>query len=572
MSGFDPDEYLSKNAPGMAPGAAGSGFDPDKYLKDNAHHTGGGMGGALQAGLEKAANVLTAGYLPQLQSVAEEPIDQTLNLITGRTGKDDQIHADAYIPSRDANIKRLAAQSSEHPLASKIGTGAGIAASMLVPAGAASKAVKLGEKMLAGAKAAGITGAIYGGLANPGDTEGEISPLQLGDRAENAAKTGALGTVVGGLAPAVVEGATQVLSPLLRRFAERSALRAAGVTKAELKAMNKTGETASVGGTLLDDKIVRPFSTTKGIAKHNEAGLDALDDKLSALIDDAQSHIGKTEFWNDLPVDKQESLLKSMFDPKATAERLKAELAAKYNQVPKEKLEPAFKEIDAWLGHRDAIMLPSENQAAKQQMNKFLKDSDYYREAGIQKEGTLSVRRGLKEGVENSVDAIGDVLGDNAGQIRETNRQLGARIKIKKITDNKLASEGANRAVSLTDTVMGAAGAATGTTPLGAAMKGAGYALGNKAGRTFGSSLLATGANLGSKVINKSAILVGKLTPSQLARISPILQSPKFTAEEAADPEVLRMLGNNPELIDAIQDPKIRESLRKQLQRSPGSK
>ncbi len=125
--------------------------------------------GAAQSAIEKFADSATFGYLPQLQAGAGSAMG---------LGK--------YTDLRDENIDRLKQEGSKHKLASTIGTVAGFGPSMFIPGAGTAKGI-------AGvAKVAGI-GGLQGLLSNPGDTKGEVNPIQIGDRL----KHGAVGAVLG---------------------------------------------------------------------------------------------------------------------------------------------------------------------------------------------------------------------------------------------------------------------------------------------------------------------------------------------------------------------------------------
>src|SRR3954463_9327645 len=153
--------------------------------------------GPAQTFLEHAGNALTFGYLPQLQAAAEPQMTRILNVATGNN-----VEPDTYTNARDQNVKRLAAEAHANP---KSAIGGGVAGGLLgaaitpVPGGAAKGLMGLVGK-----------GALYGGavgaLSNPGDEEGKVDLLQLGDRAKNAGKGVLVGAAGGAAAGAVSKG------------------------------------------------------------------------------------------------------------------------------------------------------------------------------------------------------------------------------------------------------------------------------------------------------------------------------------------------------------------------------
>lgn len=204
--GFDPKAYLQESdTPKMG------GFDPKAYLAEGGH----GMdvadtGGASQAALEHFGNAASMGYLPQLQALAEKltpnpgsDVDAKLKAQGFTVSGPD----DSYLASRDANIARLAKEGQDHPVASGVGTAAGILSSGIAMGGmGGARAATAAGRIAQGIK----TGALMGAAANPGDTEGEIDPLQLGARLDNA-KTGAL---TGGAVSGAVEAIPTIIKGL----------------------------------------------------------------------------------------------------------------------------------------------------------------------------------------------------------------------------------------------------------------------------------------------------------------------------------------------------------------------
>lgn len=170
--------------------------------------------------VEHFANGAMLGYLPQVQAAAQKPIFGLMNMLKGT-----DVEPDRYVDARDANIERLAKQAEINPKAAMGGELAGMAAgSMVIPApmpkfleGTGAGIKGLGRAMGKGA----VYGGEYGAVANPGDVQGEVAPMQLGERigksiegAESGAKFGGglnlLGKTIGA-APKVAKVAMSTL-------------------------------------------------------------------------------------------------------------------------------------------------------------------------------------------------------------------------------------------------------------------------------------------------------------------------------------------------------------------------
>lgn len=578
------DGYLAKNKQ-----AEPDEFDD--YIK-RVTTPAGPKHSKAQTALEHYGNAATMGYLPHAQALTEKAADAasgsalkgaglsalgplgtmvaTLSAMrSGSKGADERLKSRGfqvtqpeatYVGSRDENARRLKLEGEEHPVASGVGTVAGVVGGGLLTAPlAGARAATAGGRILQGAKA----GAVMGAAANPGDIEGEVDPVQLDSRIQ--------GAKVGGLIGGSIAGATEALGPLAAKAkdfftkkANSQALAATGATKKQIQDLGADGQ--RVGRMMFDEKVLPKLATPGRILNRLESKIESQEGKLTSLISDAESKIGKTEFWDALPVDKQEKLLASMFDPKQTAERLKSELIAKYNQTPLMKLQPALDEIDVWFAERAGLMSPAETQAAKVQMGKFLKDTDFTREVGVAKEGTKYARRGFKEGVEKTADTLADVMGSDGGQIKATNRTLGDMYKTQKMATGGTARTDSNRTFGLTDTIAAATTAAS----KGPAWGIMAAAL-NKTGRTFGAGLQAHAADAASKLFGTAPSLVA------FARNNPMLasaiagriaqpggiESPHF--KELEDPQVLSLFKANPQLIDSVQDPKLKAAILKRL-------
>jgi hypothetical protein len=446
--------------------------------------------GAGQAALEHFGNAAAMGYIPQLQAMTEKGIDKAGSILgVGPSGVDEKLRAQGfklpddktYVQARDENIARLKQEKEDHPVASTLGSigggiSGGVATSALTP-------FKAGAGLLGAVKFGAKSGALIGAVANPGDVEGEISPLQPIDRLKSAT----VGTVVGGGTGAVGYGAGKLLEKGADAFNKRAnmnAVRATGASKADIIAMNKKGTINQVGQTLRDENIVPTFSTPKGISDRISGAIDTKEEALNNLISDTVNKVNDPKFIESATPEQLKTLENADIKPAEMAEKLKSAFREKFQGVPEEKIQPALDEIDTWLKGQGKILPLDAAQKLKITMNKFLKDSDYVREVGIGKQGTLDVQGGLRKGIENGADALASVVGNDGGVIKSTNRSIGNLIQAQKAAEKKIAGDVANRSFGLTDTIAAGSGMATGGAPLAAVLGAA-----NKFARTFGDSM-----------------------------------------------------------------------------------
>lgn len=525
---------------------------------------------AAAAGLGQG---VTLGYAPQLGAAIAPAIDKGIEFFTGMRAPQD-----TYVQRRDENIREQQALADSNPIAYGVGNVAGGIATSAAPmslaarlgmlgkgAGASkafatakeaeqlSRAYKIGQATGQGAKTVGqaaATGAGIAAITNPGDVEGETSPFQLGQRIENA-KTGAL---VGGLSQGLVGGVGSIAKGAAsgaKSLAETKAFKATGAMLKDFRKADKNKSVQEIGRQLLDDKVVTAGSTPKKIV----AKLESLIDDSTATIENAIQKIDKgsgqvddilkQQSFTGGAYDQAQKLKSSFFKPAEVAERLKAQIKEKYSEIPTEKLKAAFDEIDSWFSGMPETLSISKVHALKKQMGKFLKESDFYKrgaDLGLAKEGTLAVRRGLKEGVEKQADTVSQILGGAGGEVKKANKRLGNLLTVKDVAQDRISRDAANRAFGLTDNIWGAAGMAGGGGVAGGLMSGdlegaakgaitgAAFMGGNKLARTYGNSLMAVGFDKAANALMKipKYAELAQQNPAQFQTlVNKMIQSPE---------------------------------------------
>lgn len=515
-----------------------------------------------QTVLESYADVPLLGYLPNVQAgiaEASEKLSDWSNEKLDKIGLADEDWKtdqklkelgikvegpkDDYIAKRDANLKRRELQKKENPNAHLIGTGIGIGASAvlggkMLPAQKLKDLTRL-QRIVKAAKAGAGAGAIY----NPGDKEGEISGLQLGDRAKNAALGAAIGAGAQGGLEVVGSGGKKLAkwgSKKLKDLAEEKAAKAAGAIQ---KDFNKYGEDnlKRVGRQLLDKKIVKPFSTPKAINEAVEEATGATEQKLVGIIDDVTEKSAKTK--------------KGFIKTKSVVDRLKKDVEKKFEGIPKDKIEAITDEIESWYGDMPEVINVKDMQKFKTSMQKFINQSNYYKDLAPGKQYALTkVRSGARQSIEDAAEELSGELGQKGGKlVKETNRELGDLYLADKLSEQGIARGAGNRAISLSDYVAGAGGAASGNPMVSAAITAA-----NKGVRTFGNSLGATSADKVSKVLQKlnpdvASGAMNYVRSSQPGVQSTLNQSGKF----------LDKIAQNPDSIESIKNEKLKARLKK---------
>jgi hypothetical protein len=230
---------------------------------------------------DQAANVMSLGYLPQLRALGSKAVDTVLDPTMKldadlrKQGFKLDENDPTYLEIRDAELKKLAAQEAEHPVAAKVGMGLGVIGGAAIPVGAAARGLNVWAQAAKGAK----TGAIMGALANPGDKENEIDPIQVEARGQNALIGGGIGAAV----PLAAQGGSslaQKLKEALRGKADKLAEKATGATGIEVGKF-----VPGTGRELLDRGVVKFSSSPSGIAKNAQKILDAAEASKSDILE-----------------------------------------------------------------------------------------------------------------------------------------------------------------------------------------------------------------------------------------------------------------------------------------------
>ena len=536
---FDPDQYLKENAAG--------GFDPDAYLAQTEPAAPGEKTSAGMAALEHYGNTATMGYLPQLQAGLEKvlpnptaDVDADLEVQGFSVPSNDR----GYLEARDENIKRLADEKAEHPIASGVGTAAGIVAGAVMPAAKIAKTAGLGAKMLQGAK----TGAMYGAIANPGDTEGEYSPLQVMDRGKNAA----IGAGIGAIAPVAVEGVKKGAGAVKDYLSKKAALKATRAlgrpTPKQAAEMARLGTDEKLGRELLDDGAIPVLGTPGRIAKRVDALKEETGEQIGSLIDRGGDQ--------------------KLID----AERLGIEILdspelAQMRTTPGMENTAAMIEKQVETLAKNGKLTLKEAQKLRQGIDKSINFNKAAPEMRGAQEGLYKQRTAIRDAMNEGINSLPGFAEKDA--LLKANRKYGRLSEASDILEREIGRDQANRSISLTDTIAGAAGASTGN-PAAALALGAA----NKFGRTFGNSIQ---ARVYDSIAKKAGLVPGameKVNPQVASMIAQraALRDPRFQENDdpiLKDPQLLELFRKDPGLIDSIADETRRTKIKRSIAAYP---
>jgi hypothetical protein len=465
---FDPDKYLESRSASAIP-MNDDGFDPDKYLA-KARPTSG-----LESGLRGAAQGALLGFADEGAGVVGAIKDKFTS---------DEDFSSLYEKHRDESRRNYKHARESNPMAYGAGEIGGAVASSLVPLGAASKTI--GGLALAGAK--------LGTLGAVGASEGKNAAEVVEDAGKGLVTGAALGAA-GGYVGKKASEKIPAFADWLKEIAEKRAFKSlGGLKKANDRALAK-GIDRSIGRQLLDDNIVTPLASKETMASK-------VQEKLGETSKNYKDLIQKVANADGLDDVQRAALSRVKFTPSEVAEQLKQEVREEFSNLPEEVIAPRLKQIDQWLSSNKPMNI-DEAQAFKTQMQKFIKDSSYWKDPSQSQEVLTAIRRKAKEGIERMGDEYANVSHGQSGQVRELNKKMGGLLEADDILQDKLARDQANRSVSLTDYIAGAGGLASDPGLIGG-IKGLALAAGNKFMRAKGNQIAATGADAMADFLLKS--------------------------------------------------------------------
>lgn len=243
----------------------------------------GNMANAAAQGFGQGASM---GYLPQLQAMAEPVFSKVGDAVMGTNTYDDM---PSYETRRDQWLKKQLDLQKQNP-ASYMGGQlvGGISSALAVPQATLAKTAGLGTKIAASlASGAGIRA-----LQNPGDVQGEFSPMQLGERFDDAFKAQVPIPYTNMSVPAMaIDAVAPTLGPLmnkggeaLKSVADTKAFKALGPYTREARQAFSKGKIGEIGREVLDS----------GAISWMPKSYENLQKKLSSLKNTSGQKLGDT--------------------------------------------------------------------------------------------------------------------------------------------------------------------------------------------------------------------------------------------------------------------------------------
>lgn len=458
-----------------------------------------------QAAIEGFGQGAAMGYLPQLQAIGgllmPDPgrdVDAKLK----SEGFEIAQPKDTYVSLRDENIRRQKELQEEAPGAYIGGQLAGAVATAPVVGKAITKipgmalAPKAGlSGLLARTGQAAAGGAIQAAVQNPGDMEGVVADdLQMDQRLENAktgAKIGAI-TQVGG--EALLKGAKTVANSAsgMTEWAKNKAFKASGAMLKDFRKAFGKGKVSELGEEMLNSGLANPGSTFEDVAQKSSELKSQVGERIGQIYDKITASgtlsIDPRKLYSTLVDAVSDSKVRPKLNVQAyddAMDRVITDIAKKGNGLSDVRvLNDLIGEIDDMINH-------------SKRMN----------DLPVVQQGYMKIRQALRSQLNDLAEAVGNMSGNTGlkDELMALNRRYGNLSEIASIAKDRVARESSNRMFGLTDTLAGVGGLAAGGAyegvkegDLGKVGKGlligAGAALANKAGRTYGVPILAQGA------------------------------------------------------------------------------
>jgi hypothetical protein len=504
---FDPNKYVAQSQ-AQAKLDDKQSFDPSAYVEKNDI-------GVTKSFALGAAQGVTFGFADELAGVAYA----VKEALKGRN------RDEAYTEGRDAARKTFKQAEAANPKAFV----AGELISVTLPGGAIAK----------GAGVAGRIGraALGGAATGAGMSEAE-TPTEL---AKDVATGAALGGGSAGLLEFVGRKAAAIAPEKLRAYASERAVKASGAMKGDFNRIEKTIGVENLGRQLIEKKVVTPFASLETVSER--AG--ALREKSGEAIGEALAKV------DDLVKKAKQSLTQAAIPPKAKgqlAKQIDEEFQFSTQQIGKrienELIKPNLRNPSGGISAANL-----KDPGLRGEMDKLQALANDYKQGKpitLVEGGLVKARQGkqtrfhsetipeafkqevysiIKTQLDNVVaktEALEEGVSKLTGQAQLGIRVPGAGSASKAYTDakksyaaaktaeemalNRLGAIQSNRGVSLTDTIAGASGIASGGGPLTAIALGAI----NKFGRQYGATMQMYGAEKLADILSTRPAVLGK--------------------------------------------------------------
>lgn len=519
---------------------------------------------SIEAFGKSAADMATMGYLPQIQAGVSQ-----LTKGGAPSVKD-------YVRERDTAIDELAQLKQRQPLASTLGAGAGLVGGAIATGGmgAAAKGASMAQKLFQAAKIGGAQGL----LANPGDTEGEIG-LQAKERLQNAAiaaPLSALGQGVSEKLPGLVKSGAEKL----KDASQKAAYQALGARKRFVSQNLAKDNLKEIGQTLLDKEVITKTPTSlekmldRVVNKTEESG-QSLDSLINKLAEKEEKVFGRAKATDKSIAVPGQRPPRGGIDKSAISKSMYDDLI---QDLPLESVQGQNQKFAAMIDdfNQGGPMSLKEANDFKIKLGKMIKwDRLPNADIPIEEQFYRSLYSKLRQGTEDSAEFLAGETGDLARYLK-AKKDYGNLKNAELILKDKIAANEANRMISPSDYFMGGvgsvAGGLLGDSPEDKAKNmvlGAGLGGANKMVRQYGPQVAAKLFQAGSEKMGPLADKLASFPPGSLPQGLERLRESMAKENKSAPNKVgiISEIRKNPDLINRIKDPKLREMILKEMEK-----
>lgn len=502
----------------------------------------------LQAALSGFGQGASFGYLPQLQAATEKGVDYLFGDNTDEKLRSQgfEIAQDpSYVETRDQYIKDTESLQASNPksfiagniggsIATGIATGGGVSALTK-----GTQAASLGSRIATAAK----TGAVVGAVRNPGDTEGELNPIQLEERAINAVQDAFTGVAIQGAGEIIGNTAKAVKnSPkVLKAWSQVKSYKASGAMLKDFRKSFGNRKVSEIGQTMIDKKIVSVGDDVADIAKKADIARQDVGNSISKIYDGADDVLSTVD-PKTLNPDQLRAITSSEVDLGNFANAYKADLLKRFKGLSGSStvVSRISKELDdiAVNGKVSLKKLQEVRRSIDEQIN-FSKSTQELK--GVQEE-LLGMRNKLQDIAKQRLLAVDKITGGkSARELVKANKEYSNLAEITKIANDRVARDSSNAAFGLRERISGGAGAVVGGMiggiP-GAAVGGVVGSITTKIARNYGTPFVAIASNRVARALERNKDILGKFadpiikgatSPKEfVATVTLLLKDPEF--------------------------------------------
>lgn len=480
-------------------------------------------------------NAASFGYLPQIQAATEPVIQKALDFFGGDNTDQklkeqgfnvEELPEESYVHRRDRFIRQGQDLASQNPVASTLGNIGGSLTSGIATGGGLNSLLGNAGKttgMLQRFKQAAGAGGIMGAIRNPGDTEGELNPLQLEDRAWNAGKDALTGAVIqGGLETVKAVGSgVKNAGKNLKTWSQNKTLKAAGYQKRDFEQAFGKKKAAEIGQSIIDNKLVSVGDNIADVAKKSESALKESGNKIGKIYD-------KADDITSLNGEDVKSLNNDFINE--SAKRLEGTVRAKeVSQKLDSVLETLTENRNPTFGELRKLRASIDDE-----INFAKKSSDLPK----YQEELLHLRNKVQDLVK---DKIGKVNHELKRELIKENKKFSQFSDIAKISQKKMSGEESNAAFGLRERISTGTGAVVGSMiggPVGTAIGAALGGISTKVARQYGTPFVALTANKVARALENNSGAIGKFSQPLIdaaskpekfvATINNLMKDPEF--------------------------------------------